>query len=65
MEEQALIYVVEGEVEIEGHSVKQQQAAYLAGLDEVILSSETGARLILCLGLPHHEPIRQYGPYVD
>ena len=65
IEEQALIYVVDGEVEIEGHSVKQQQAAYLAGLDELNLGSVIGARLMLCLGLPHHEPIRQYGPYVD
>lgn len=64
-DEQGLIYVVEGEVQCEGHIVKQQQAAYFCNLDDLTLSSEVSARLMLCVGLPHHEPIRQYGPYVD
>ena len=64
-DELGLIYVVEGEVQFEGHAVKQQQAAYFGNLDALTLSSEAGARLMLCVGLPHHEPIRQYGPYVD
>lgn len=64
-DEQGLIYVVEGKVQFEGHNVKQQQAAYFSNLDTLSLSSEAGARLMLCVGLPHHEPIRQYGPYVD
>ena len=64
-DEQGLIYVVEGEVQLKGHTVKQQQAAYFGNLDALTLSSEVGARLMLCVGHPHHEPIRQYGPYVD
>ena len=64
-DEQGLIYVVEGEVQFEGHAVKQQQAAYFNNLDDLTLSSEAGARLMLCVGPPHHEPIRQFGPYVD
>ncbi|NNF97093.1 MAG: pirin family protein [Halobacteria archaeon] len=64
-EEQGLIYVVEGEVQVEGHTIKQQQAAYFGKLDALTLTSDAGARLMLCVGLPHHEPIRRYGPYVD
>lgn len=64
-EEQGLIYVVEGEVRLEGHSVRQQQAAYFAEPGALTLSSTAGARLMLISGRPHHEPIRQYGPYVD
>ena len=64
-DEQGLIYVVQGEVQFEGQSVKQQQAAYFDNLTKLTLTSEAGARLMLCVGRPHHEPIRQYGPYVD
>ena len=64
-DEQGLIYVLEGEIKFKGHTVKQQQVAYFGRLDALTLSSEAGARFVMCVGHPHHEPIRQYGPYVD
>jgi redox-sensitive bicupin YhaK (pirin superfamily) len=64
-DEQGLIYVVEGEVQLKGYSIKQQQAAYFDSLEGLTLSSDVGARLMLCVGQPLGEPIRQYGPYVD
>ncbi len=63
--EQGLIYVIEGEAKIEDYTVTGQQAAYFKVVDTLTVSSKTGARLMLCAGSPHNEPIRQYGPYVD
>lgn len=64
-DEQGLLYVVNGEVLCEGHPIGSQQVAYFKNLEILKLSSKTGARVMLCVGPPHREPIRQYGPYVD
>jgi hypothetical protein len=61
---QALLYVYEGQVDIEGESVTQGQLAQLKEGSQVSISaSETGGFLFLS-GTPIKEPIVNYGPFV-
>jgi hypothetical protein len=62
----ALIYVYQGNVMVEGQSLPSQHAGLLSDGDEVTL--ETGltqsARLLLMAARPIGEPIVQHGPFV-
>ncbi len=62
---QALAYVFEGAVTIEGREVRDGQMAILGDGDAVRLvgAAQTG-RLLLLAGVPHHEPVARYGPFV-
>lgn len=60
-----LVYVVEGEVEINGHQLQAGQAAFVEGEDRLEMKAISPSRLMLCFGQPHGEPIIQYGPFVD
>ena len=61
-----LLYVYEGEVEIAGQPQKlgKSRLARLSESGEVLLSTQTGARVLLIAGKPLGEPIVQYGPFV-
>ena len=63
----AFVYVYRGEAEIGGQRLPSGRMAILAndaGSDGVIVSSASGARLLLIAGCPLGEPIAQYGPFV-
>jgi len=60
-----LVYVVEGEVDINGHRLTTGQACFIEAEDKLLMKAKQATRLMLCFGQPHGEPIRQYGPYVD
>jgi redox-sensitive bicupin YhaK (pirin superfamily) len=60
-----LVYVIEGDVEVDGHLLSAGQALFFEGLDQLEMSVKSNARMMLCYGRPHGEAIRQYGPYVD
>jgi len=62
---QGLIYVLEGELRVDDQELARHQAALFASPGRLALRSEAGARHVLVMGLPHREPVRQYGPYVD
>jgi len=59
------IYIVQGGVEINGQALGSGEAAFIDDVAEVDLQCSNGARLMWCVGQPHHEAIYQHGPYVD
>ena len=61
---QGFAYVVDGEVKVQDQDVTAGQAIHLGG-GVCRIQTAQGARILLCVGRPHGEPVRQYGPYVD
>lgn len=59
------VYAVRGEASINALPVNSGQAACIEDETSLQLESSDGAHLMLCFGLPHHEPIHQHGPFVD
>jgi len=59
------IYMVSGNADINASSLRTGQAAYVDGLTQVTIKNNSEARLMWCVGQPHHEPIHQHGPFVD
>lgn len=60
-----LVYVVEGEAALPGHTLAQGSAALLDDCDTLELGSQGGCQLMVCFGRRWGEPIYQHGPYVD
>ncbi|HKJ82719.1 MAG TPA: pirin family protein [Mariprofundaceae bacterium] len=60
-----LAYAVEGNLDINGHTIRQGDACLIDKQDKLTASALETSRAMLCFGRPHHEPIRQYGPFVD
>jgi len=61
----AMLYVINGKVEIGGRSVSEFHLAALGNDgDAVEFSSSTGAELLLLAAQPIHEPVARYGPFV-
>jgi len=61
----ALIYVFDGAVEVEGRRIGKRELGVLGDGESVRLSSRDGAaRLLFLAGKPIGEPIIQYGPFV-
>ncbi|MGO8756428.1 MAG: pirin family protein [Gallionellaceae bacterium] len=63
----AFVYVYRGKIEIGDVSLTERKMAILsndAGSDGVILHADGPARALLIAGMPLHEPIAQYGPFV-
>jgi quercetin 2,3-dioxygenase len=62
---QGFLYIVDGSIIIDGQPAKSGQAMLVEDTEAITLSAHEAARLMWCFGKPHHEPIRQHGPYVD
>jgi len=60
-----LIYVVDGEVTVSGHTLTRGYAALIDDGGALGLSSRSGCHVMVCFGHRHGEPIHQHGPYVD
>ncbi|MGC2457474.1 MAG: pirin family protein [Gallionellaceae bacterium] len=63
----AFVYVYRGKIKIGEVSLTERKMAILsnnAGSDGVILHADAPARALLIAGMPLHEPIAQYGPFV-
>ncbi len=59
------IYVVEGQVDINGQHYAKGDAAFIDNEAEFNTTAIVNSQYMLCLGTPHGEPIIQYGPFVD
>ncbi|MCY1281827.1 Pirin [compost metagenome] len=59
-----MLYVYEGELQVNGQPVGQSRLVRLSDQGELQLHSAGGARLLLIAGKPLGEPIVQYGPFV-
>jgi hypothetical protein len=63
---QGVLYVVSGLLQCNGEQVKTGNAIYIEqGDSEIQVRAEQPSRFMFCIGQPHHEPIRQWGPFVD
>jgi quercetin 2,3-dioxygenase len=62
--QRVLAYVFEGAVRIAGRPVGDGQLALLGDGDDVRLGAVGHGRLLLLAGVPHHEPVARYGPFV-
>ncbi|WP_313551721.1 pirin family protein [Pseudomonas sp.] len=63
----ALLYVYEGQIEVESDtvaSVTTNRLARLSDEGQLRIRSAQGARVLLIAGAPLNEPIVQYGPFV-
>jgi quercetin 2,3-dioxygenase len=60
----AYVYVFEGAVRIAGREVKDGQFAVLGDGNVVHFEANERAQALLLSGVPLHEPIVQYGPFV-
>jgi len=60
-----LVYLVEGEAEIDGMAFHAGEAACAEDEESLTISTDSGCRVMWCFGRPHGEPIYQHGPFVD
>lgn len=60
-----IIYVTRGTLQVNSQAVSADQAVFFEDETELSLNCSAEASIMLCMGKPHGEPIRQYGPFVD
>lgn len=60
-----IVYLMKGELIIEGHNLKSDQAMFIEDVLHLELSAIENCEFMLCFGVPHNESIHQYGPFVD
>jgi len=60
-----IVYLMDGELSVNSNKLKHDQALFIAGQESIHVISQEKSEFMLCLGLPHDEPIHQYGPFVD
>ncbi len=60
-----IVYVMHGNINLDSLSIKADQAAFIE--DDVSLEFNTAqySEFMICMGMPHNEPIRQHGSFVD
>ena len=63
---QGLLYVVDGGLNVNEQRLSAGDAILLDDTDsQLTINAEQASRFMLCLGKPHKEPIKQWGPFVD
>lgn len=60
-----LIYVVSGELRCGDETVEATQALLFNDNNTLSLQALSDCHLMVLYGIPHNEPITQYGPFVD
>ena len=58
-----IVYVMEGSISV--NSVNAAQAAFIETEESLEFKATQNNEFMLCMGVPHGEPIRQHGPFVD
>lgn len=59
-----VLMVYEGEVQVGDTPIKRPQMALFSQSGALELTSKTGGKALILHGLPHKEPIANYGPFV-
>jgi len=59
------IYLVKGSLDVNGQQVKKAGAIFLDAVTDITVTANEESQFMFCTGMPHGEPIRQWGPYVD
>lgn len=60
----AFVYIIDGEIEINGTQINSGEIGVLSHGDEIIINAKTPARYLLIAGQPLNEPIARGGPFV-
>ena len=60
-----LVYLKSGAVNINNVNCETGQAMFIEEEQELSFTAVSDTEFMICMGLPHGEPIRQYGPFVD
>lgn len=60
------VYLVAGKLVVNGETLDQTHAYFFeTGIQELEIQAVENSHYMLCMGRPHRESIRQYGPFVD
>jgi len=59
------IYLLSGQLKVNADELKEREAYFFENIKQLDMSALSESRFMLCMGKPHRQPIRQYGPYVD
>lgn len=59
------IYLLSGKLDVNKEQVKQREAYFFENIEVLDMEALEESHFMLCMGKPHREPIRQYGPFVD
>ena len=59
------VYLVSGQLLLNAETVNERQAYFFEDIEALDIAALTNSHFMLCMGRPHGEPIRQYGPFVD
>jgi len=60
-----IVYVMKGMIRVNTIEVKADQAVFIEDTLMLDFDVKANSEFMICMGLPHGEPIRQYGPFVD
>ena len=60
-----IIYLMSGKITVNQQAVNADQALFVEDTEKLELSAEENSQFMICMGMPHGEPIRQHGPFVD
>lgn len=61
----AIVYVLDGEMRVNGEHLATADAYFAEDVEGLALQAQAGTECMFVAGLPHGEPIRQRGPFVD
>ena len=59
------IYLLSAHLTVNDNKVSQGEAFFFEEINELNIDALEESHFMLCMGKPHREPIRQYGPFVD
>lgn len=60
-----IIYVMNGKISVNQQTVNSDQALFIEDAEHLDFLSEGNSQFMICMGMPHGEPIHQRGPFVD
>ncbi len=60
-----IIYLMQGKIKVNQTLVQAGQALFVEHVAALEFEAMQDSQFMICMGMPHGEPIRQYGPYVD
>lgn len=59
------IYLLNGQLKVNTETVNKKEAYFFENIDALDIQALEKSHFMVCMGRPHGEPIRQYGPFVD
>jgi len=60
-----IVYVMSGRISVNEDVIHSDQALFIEDQVNLSFKADEDSQFMICMGLPHGEPIKQYGPFVD